>query len=180
MLKGPRVELRAVNREDLPRLYQINNDVEIRLLGGGSPPMPRPLAYLQNKFDEESAKKGDETWFGIWADGKLIGDCGLDHFDPTSHFCELGIGIGERDYWGKGYGRETIGLLLDYAFRLRNVRKVWLYTSGTNERAQRCYRACGFVEEGRLRQQDWNGGQYVDRVYMGIMREEWERVGQVQ
>ncbi len=66
-------------------------------------------------------------------------------------------------------------VLLDYAFRLRNAHKVWLSVNGTNERAVRAYRACGFVEEGRLRQHVWGDGQYLDLVYMGILREEWER-----
>lgn len=166
--------MRAVNREDLPRIYEFNNDVEVELLGGGDAPMPRPLAYWQNRFDEGSAKKGDDAWFGIWTDDMLIGHCGLSHIDSLSHTCELGITIGVRDYWNRGYGRETIGLLLDYAFRLRNVRKVWLYTSSNNPRAIRCYLASGFVEEGRMRKQDWNGGEYVDRVYMGVLREEWK------
>ena len=40
-------------------------------------------------------------------------------------------------------------------------------------RAIRAYRACGFVEEGRLRQHVWSDGAYIDLVYMGILREEW-------
>ncbi|HLV78687.1 MAG TPA: GNAT family protein, partial [Chthonomonadaceae bacterium] len=75
---------------------------------------------------------------------------------------------------GRGYGRDAIRVLLDYAFRLRNFRKVWLMTCSTNERAIRCYRACGFVEEGRKRAHLWSDGQYVDEVHMGILRDEWQ------
>jgi RimJ/RimL family protein N-acetyltransferase len=67
-----------------------------------------------------------------------------------------------------------VRVLLDYAFRLINVHRVWLTVNGNNERAIRCYRACGFVEEGRLREHIWSNGQYVDRVYMGILRSEWD------
>ena len=66
-------------------------------------------------------------------------------------------------------------LLLDYAFRLRNLRKVWLSTNSDNERAIRAYLACGFVEEGRLRQHVWSNGQYLDEVRMGVLRDEWEQ-----
>ena len=65
-------------------------------------------------------------------------------------------------------------LLLDYAFRLRNFRKVWLWVHGDNERAIRAYRACGFVEEGRLRDHVYSNGRYVDAVYFGVLRHEWE------
>lgn len=85
----------------------------------------------------------------------------------------LGITIGDKEYWGKGYGREAIGLLLDYGFRLHNLRRIWLNTLSNNERAIRCYLRCGFIEEGRLRQHVWSNGDYVDEVSMGLLRDEW-------
>jgi RimJ/RimL family protein N-acetyltransferase len=54
-----------------------------------------------------------------------------------------------------------------------NLRRIWLEVSGANERGIRCYRACGFVEEGRMRAHIWNDGAYRDLVHMGILREEW-------
>ena len=90
--------------------------------------------------------------------------------------CELGITIGDKDYWGRGYGREAVGLLLDYGFRYHNLHRIFLSVNGNNERAIRAYRACGFEEEGRLRSHVWNDNGYVDLVYMGLLREEWERV----
>ena len=174
MLKGPRLVLRPVQKDDLPKLYVYNQDVEVELLGGGDPPTPRPLAYWESWFDREATKEHpDDLWFAIEVEGILIGNCGLGSRDRTSHTSELGITIGEREYWGKGYGREAIGLLLDYAFRILNQHRVWLTVNGNNERAIRCYLASGFVEEGRLRKHVWNDGQYIDYIYMGILREEW-------
>jgi diamine N-acetyltransferase len=60
--------------------------------------------------------------------------------------------------------------MVDYAFRLRNLRKVWLTVLGNNARAMAAYQKCGFAEEGRLRQPVWSNGEYVDWVYMGILR----------
>jgi len=178
LLKGEKVILRAIEREDLPRLCQFNNDVEVELAGIGDPPLPQALARLQAEFDQQVSKGGrDAPWFAIEADGKLIGPCALHRFDEIARTCELGIGIGDKVYWGRGYGRDAIRLLLHWAFRYRNVLKVWLTTMATNERALRAYRACGFVEEGRLREHAWSDGKYVDLVYMGILRDEWERQG---
>ena len=87
----------------------------------------------------------------------------------------LGIGIGEKDYWGKGYGRECVSLLLRYAFVHHNFHKVWLRVHSANERAIRAYRACGLVEEGRQRAQVWCDGRYDDLVLMGLLRDEWRR-----
>jgi RimJ/RimL family protein N-acetyltransferase len=177
MLRGEKVILRALNRDDLPRVWQFNNDLEVELAGGGDPPMPQSLERLQADFDREAAKGGrDNAYFAIEADGTVIGNCGLRDFSETDRTCELGISIGDKAYWGKGYGRDAVRLLVDYAFRYRNMRKVFLRVWGNNERGIRAYRAVGFVEEGRLRRHVWSDGQYVDLVYMGILRDEWNAV----
>ncbi len=174
MLQGKKVLLRALRRDDLNAICRFNNDVEVELAGGGDPPMPQSLERLQAEFDSRVASGGrDDAGFAIEADGKCIGQCGLHGFDAAAHICELGITIGDKEYWGRGYGTDAVRLLLDYAFRLRHVHKVYLTVNGNNERAQRAYAKCGFVEEGRLRQHAWHNGHYIDLVYMGILREEW-------
>jgi len=174
MLRGEKVVLRALNRADLPRIWQFNNDLEVELAGGGDPPMPQSLERLQAQFDQDAAKGGrDNANFAIEADGLVIGTCGLFNSNVTDRTCELGIGIGDKAYWGRGYGGDAVRLLVDYAFRYRNMRKVFLRVWGNNERGIRSYRAVGFVEEGRLRRHVWSAGQYVDLVYMGVLREEW-------
>jgi RimJ/RimL family protein N-acetyltransferase len=174
MLQGEKVLLRALTREDLPRLCEFNNDLAVELAGGGDPPAPQSLTRLQAEFDQQAARGGrDGATFAIEADGLLIGQCGLTGFNETDRVCELGISIGDRRYWNRGYGRDAVRLLVDYAFRYRNMRKVWLRVWGHNERGIHSYRACGFVEEGRLREQVWSAGRYVDLVYMGVLRREW-------
>lgn len=174
MLRGERVTLRAITREDLPRLRAFANDLEVELAGGGDPPIPRALESLQKDFEREvSEPPRDRTNFAIEVDDTCIGTCGLFDIDVNARHAELGIGIGDKGYWGRGHGREAVGLLLDYAFRLRNLRRVWLEVHAANERAIRSYRSCGFVEEGRMREHIWLGGRYVDNVIMGVLREEW-------
>ena len=175
MLKGKRVILRSVEREDLPVLSAFNNDLEVELASGGDPPIPQSFARLQARYDE-SLRRGerDGCHFAIEADGKIIGICDLFHFDETARTCELGIVIGDKDYWGKGYGREAIHLLLQYAFQYRNQHKVWLSVNANNVRAMKAYQACGFVEEGRQRSHVWSDGRYVDLFLMGVLREEWK------
>jgi RimJ/RimL family protein N-acetyltransferase len=173
MLKGKHVTLRAIEREDLPLLAAFNNDLDVELAGGGDPPLPQSLARLQAGFDENAAKGGrDGTTFAIVADNKFIGQCSLFNFHPVAQTCELGITIGDKDYWGRGYGREAVALLLDYGFRHQNLRRIWLRVHAQNERAIKAYQACGFIEEGRLRQHVWSNGRYDDFLFMGILREE--------
>ena len=82
MLKGHRVILRSVEREDLPILSDFNNDLEVELASGGDPPIPQSFARLQARYDE-SLRRGerDGCHFAIETDGKLIGECDLFHFD---------------------------------------------------------------------------------------------------
>ena len=178
MLRGTKVILRAVAREDLPRLWAFANDLEVELAGGGDPPVPRSYEQMVKEFEREaSAPPRDRTNFAMEADGACVGTCGLFNIDRNTGHAELGIGIGDKEYWGRGYGREAVALLLDYAFRLRNLRRVWLEVHAENGRAMRAYRSCGFVEEGRMREHVWLGGRYVDNVIMGVLRTEWEAPG---
>ena len=177
MLKGKKVLLRAMSREDLERLVHFNNDVAVEVAGGGDPPLPQALARLQAEFDENSGKGGrDGTGFAVEADGLFIGQCALFHFDHIARTAELGITIGDRAYWGRGYGREALALLLDYGFRHHNLHRIWLTVNSTNERAMAAYRSCGFREEGRQREHVWSDGHYIDLVYMGLLRREWRPV----
>lgn len=176
MLHGKNVTLRAVRRDDLVRQAQFNNNVDFELLGGGDPPEPQSLERLEAHFDKAlDDGERDGPGFAIEVDGTYVGNCGLFNFDNAAATCELGIGIGDPAYRGKGHGREAVRLLLDYAFRLRNMHKVWLTVNGDNPVAIRAYLACGFREEDRQRLQVWSNGRYIDLVYMGILRPEWEK-----
>jgi diamine N-acetyltransferase len=168
MIEGDRVRLRALRPEDYPRLTEFKNDVEFDLLKGDWP-WPTTLASLTEFLDSLVRDKVNVT-FAIEVDGVFIGSCGLFTFDRRAGTAELGIGIGDRDYQGLGYGREAVSLLVDYGFRLLNLRKIWLKTSTGNQRAIRSYQAVGFVHEGRQRQHIWSDGGYVDVVLMAFFR----------
>ena len=172
MLRGEKVILRAVEREDLKRLHELEREVDLMLLGDGDW-QPVPLAAFEKDFDKHLDAE-EKSWFVIEVDGKVIGGTGLHHKNRRDGTSAIGISIYDRDYLGKGYGRDAVNVLLDWAFRIRNYRRIWLDTLANNERAIRAYRACGFVEEGRLREHFFHDGAYVDAVVMGILRSEWE------
>lgn len=173
MLTSELVTLRPIEPDDYPILTVFANDIEVELMGGGDPPTPTPQASVAAAW-EQLRENSDSINFAITANeatGKLIGQCGLFRHDQLGRTVELGITIGVREYWARGYGREAVALLVDYAFRLRNMRKVHLSVHATNTRAIRSYTAAGFVEEGRLREHVWTNGGYVDLVLMGCLRQ---------
>ena len=107
MLVGKLVTLRALTDADMPRLTEFRNDVELELIGGGDPPRPCTLEVVR-EFFAERAKDREAQNFAIEADGKFIGDCGVFNPDRRGGTAEVGIGIGDRDYWGRGYGRDAL------------------------------------------------------------------------
>ena len=171
MLKGEKVLLRAEAREDLKRLHELTRNLDLVVLSDGQW-QPEPLAQWEQKFDKR-LEEPDKTHFVIEVDGILIGGIGLHHIDRRAGTAEFGIGIYDRDYLGKGYGRDAIETLLGWAFQIQNYRRIWLETYALNERAVRSYRAVGFVEEGRLREHAFYAGGYVDVLVMGLLRAEW-------
>ena len=172
MLRGEKVTLRPVERDDLKLLHEFRGDLEVHVLADDDPWLPRPFESFEKFFEERLKSTDPEAWFAMEVDGRLIGDCGLWDFDITSRHCNLGISIGERDSWGKGYGRDAVRLLVDYAFRHHNLVKVCLTTASDNERAIRAYEAAGFEREGLLRRQAWSNGEYKDIVAMGVLRDD--------
>lgn len=178
MLRGPRVTLRPVERDDIKRLNELDQNVELSILGS-STWVPIPLAAREKEFDKHLERSHDPSWFGIEVDGKLVGDIGLYDSDRRVGTSQFGVAIMDPDYVGQGYGREAIGLMLDWAFRWENYQRIWLKTWASNRRAIRCYEALGFEEEGRLRRQVYVNGVYDDVVLMGLLRESWqERKGE--
>ena len=173
MLKGKKVLLRPMKQEDIARHHEFNQDPELYALDSTYPrvsPLESAQAFYESraKFDENIAP------FAIEAEGKYIGYCSLMDLRNPHGNLELGIMIGDREYWGRGYGRDAVRLLLDYGFRHLGARRIALTTHAKNERAIRCYLACGFVEEGRPRKVVWIEGEYTDLVNMSILREEWQ------
>ena len=173
MLKGKRIFLRPMKPEDIPRQHEFNQDVELYGLDS-SYPRVSPVEKAQAFYEERTKSDENIAPFAIEADGKYIGYCSLMHLQNRHGNLELGILIGDREYWGRGYGREAIKLLLEYGFRYLGARRIDLTTHAKNERAIRCYLACGFVEEGRPRKVVWIEGEYVDLVNMSILYEEWQ------
>jgi RimJ/RimL family protein N-acetyltransferase len=169
MLRGELVTLRAFRPDDLDPLTDFQNDVETELLGGGAAPTPTTREWMADLWDRYSKDRSGAA-FVIEADGTVIGQVGLFNADALARTIELGITVGDRDYWGRGYGTEAVRLAVDYAFRLRNLRKVHLTVLSNNPRAIASYVKAGFVEEGRQREQAWSAGEYVDLIAMGCFR----------
>jgi RimJ/RimL family protein N-acetyltransferase len=178
MFKGEKVTLRAPRKEDEARIIEFSRDIDLPGLDCAYP-IPRSEERIRADIASGQKEDGKNIFFAIEADGKYIGDCGLMGVGNPSGTAELGIVIGDHAYWGQGFGRDAVRLLLRYGFHYVGLRRIVLTTQVKNVRAIRCYLACGFVEEGRPRKAIWIEGEYVDLVNMSILRDEWQALNKL-
>jgi RimJ/RimL family protein N-acetyltransferase len=106
------------------------------------------------------------------AEDRLIGFLGLG-VDLIHSEAWVGIGIGQREAWNKGYGTDAMKICLRYAFSELGLQRVSLGVFEYNPRAQRSYEKAGFQLEGRTRKDVLREGKHFDTLWMGILREEW-------
>ena len=122
----------------------------------------------------ETGPKPERYSFSVRA---LDGDKHIGFFvlwlDLIHNEAWVGIGIGDREFWGKGYGTDMMKLCLQYAFIELNVHRVSLGLHEYNPRALRSYEKAGFRLEGRTRKDLMREGKRYDSLWMGILREEW-------
>ncbi|WP_407400202.1 GNAT family N-acetyltransferase [Treponema sp.] len=170
-LKGNRIYLSPMTPEDALRYTEFLNDLEVTrglVMSGANVTVDGERSWLST----QSSSNQDYSIIDL-ASEKLIGSVGLDSIDSLNATAELGIVIGDKDYWNKGYGAEAITLILDYGFRRLNLHSVFLHVYSFNERAVHCYERIGFKKAGVLRQQVQRGGKFYDRYIMDILADEF-------
>ncbi len=106
---------------------------------------------------------------------QLIGSCGLMDIDNIHQSAEIGIIIGDKDYWDKGYGSEALSLLIDYAYKYLNLFNIMLRVYAFNERGISCYEKIGFKRIGERRKAIRRNLQVFDIIYMDILPEDFYR-----
>jgi RimJ/RimL family protein N-acetyltransferase len=107
------------------------------------------------------------------ATNELIGNCGFMNMNHPDRNAEVGIFIGNKNFWGKGFGSEALALTLDYGFKALNLHSVFLRTLEFNERAIASYKKTGFKIIGRRRESVMLEGRAYDAIYMDILRDEF-------
>jgi len=175
MLTGTLIRLRAIDMTDLDRYVEWINDPEVTQFIGASIPVMARLAEAE--FVERHAKRnfsfGDFTFAIETLAGRHIGSISIHEANAMHRKAVLGIMIGDKTCWDRGYGTDAIRTLLAYMFDEMNLHRVGLTVNADNARGIACYRKCGFVEEGRLRDDRFTGGAYHDTLVMSVLEPEY-------
>jgi RimJ/RimL family protein N-acetyltransferase len=169
---GDRVKLRAMEPSDAEALWRWNHDPEVmRWMDAG---YAQPLVRVTKWLEDRPRNDYGDALFGVevLSDAKLIGLIRLRDAEPETGCAELDIYLGERDYWGKGYGTDAVRTICRYGFDRMRLHKISLTVVAENHAAHHVYRSVGFSDEGRLRQTFRHAGQWHDKITMGLLEGE--------
>lgn len=174
IVSGKKCYLTPVSLEDAALYKEWLNDLEVSV---NLNVRPYILTIEKEKeLLEKLVKSETDALFGIVdkKSDKLIGNCGLMGIEPINRKAMFGIFIGDKKYWGKGYGEEATNLILDFGFNMLNLHNIFLTVFSFNKRGIRCYEKCGFRHAGKLRELRLVAGKYYDVVYMDILDREFK------
>src|SRR5690625_1785728 len=174
LFNGERVRLRKMSIEDVSIYHKWRNDIEVMQFTNPSLDI---FTYADTeKFINSIIESHNSKGYMIEEvkTGKPIGVTSLINIDYGNRNAECIIDIGDKDYWGKGFGRESFKLLLDFAFKELNLHKVYLRVFSFNERAINLYNSFGFGEEGKLQEQLYRNGAWHDIIFMGLLKRNYK------
>lgn len=177
MIYGNKIRLRSLERTDIPSFVRWFNDPEIRstLL------INEPLSHAAEEKWFENQLTSPDKIFGVeilsqHGEWLLIGNVGLIGINQKDRSASIGLVIGEKGEWNKGYGRDAIKTISSYAFNECNLHRLELEAFSFNERGIHCYETCGFLKEGVKREALFTQGTYHDVHVMSILSHEFKEL----
>jgi ribosomal-protein-alanine N-acetyltransferase len=174
-IRGERVYLRPLEREDLEHTVPAINDRDIAHLVGFQLPVGK--AGADRFWEEEVSKKHGETgyYFAICELGsaELVGECSFHDLRPGGMRAEVGIFLLPA-HVGRGLGTDAMNALVDFGFGELMLERIGLFVDPENARAIRSYEKCGFIREGVMRAFRRHRGKISDAVVMSMTRPDWD------
>ena len=169
-LQGVRVILRDKQIEDSELDYRWRSDPELAKLDAAYPLTMNYDRYVKMFEDQLKYPSPGSHHYGIEVAGsKLIGNCMYYDLDSVNKEAELGIVIGDREYWSGSYGFDAVVTLLEHMFVVRDLKRVYLHTLEWNDRAQSCFSRCGFNPVRNVRRMGH------DFILMEVLRTDWQQ-----
>jgi len=167
---GKKIRLREKKLSDVRDDYQWQVDPELSELDA-SPTLD--ISFSVYLLDYSSAiHHKDRHRFPLaieTLDGKHIGNCTCYDINIRKGEAQVGIMIGDKEYWDNGYGADAVNTLVNHIYKNSSFSRLYLKTLDWNKRAQTCFSKCGFTPYGTLKRDGYNF------ILMELKREEWEK-----
>lgn len=173
MIKGENTYIRLMEEKDVPYKVQWVNDEEIRKTQNLDFPISKigTMEWLHSITSNSTRK---DFIICSKVDNVPIGYCGLVNINLKNSKAESYLGLGDKNYWGRGHASEARRLILDYAFDVLDLNKVYSYVWDENEKMKHINKKVGFKIEGLLRDDIFYQGEYRDNVLMGVLKDEYK------
>jgi RimJ/RimL family protein N-acetyltransferase len=166
---GKKTRLREKKLSDVRNDYRWQSDPELSRLDA-APTLEMSFAIYLLDYSSIVNRRDARYPLAIETlEGKHIGNCTCYDIDAKKGEAQVGIMIGDRDYWDKGYGSDAVNTMVDHVFRNSRLARLYLKTLDWNKRAHRCFAKCGFTDCGHLKHSGHNF------ILMELTREQWEK-----
>jgi RimJ/RimL family protein N-acetyltransferase len=170
VITGKNIKLREKKLSDVRNDYQWQTDPELAELDA-APMLDMNFSIYLLDYSSALYRK-DRRRYPLaidTLDGKHIGNCTCYDIDTKNREVQLGIMIGDKNYWGKSYGEDVLNTLVDHVFKNSSFNRLYLKTLTWNERAQKCFAKCGFTPCGEMQRDGYNF------LLMELKRDNWEK-----
>ena len=156
-------------RDGLVYIAKWRTDPEVnQFLRPGLRTVEEVQAWYETYFSREEHKL-----FALYDKDHIIGYGTLEHMNVQNRSCEIGIVIGEKQYWKQGMGSAAVKQLTDMAFKAYHMHRVFAVIQEGNIASMNCFARVGFRHEGRLREARYVHGHFIDLHYYAVLEEEW-------
>ena len=175
LLQGETIKITALNRVDAGVMKRWYEDVAFLRLENSMAAIPKTEEEIQRRIDAAN-ESADEIGLAIRLieSEELIGTISFSEIEWSNQVSELGIGIGDRNNWRKGYGFEAMTIAMDFAFNELQMHRLQLTVLDYNLAAIALYEKCQFKREGVHREFFHRDGRRRDMYLYGLLRSEWK------
>ncbi len=178
-LDGESVVLREFTEENIkdPRYFEWLRDLDVvtsiyRL------EYLMPIQFQEvEKYVHVLLSSKKDCFFAIYRKdtNEFIGTQRIGHIDWRAGIGDIGVLIGDKSAWGKGFATQAVSVACKYAFSTLSLRRLTGGTPETNTAMAECFKRIGFQQEGKLRKHLLINGEYCDHILYGLMKEDYQR-----
>lgn len=174
-IEGEKIDLRPLSQDNVTETY-VNwlNDAEVCKYNSHHA-YPYTLELARQYVGRVRSSQTDVVLAIVAKDsGKHIGNIALQNIHPINKTAEYAVLLGDKEYWGKGVGKEASRLIIAHGFTALNLHRIHCGTSTENVPMQKLAAALGFKEEGRRREAMFKNGAYVDVIEYGMLKNDFK------